>query len=65
MKTSTIVCGVAGVLAIGACVSTSVIAAKVDCKSTQSGKDAYRWAWITAVVSGITAAGSLGGLFFL
>lgn len=51
--------GVISVLAIGVCVSTSVIATKVDCKNTRRGKEAYKWAWVTAVVSGITAAGAL------
>ncbi|MDR3539349.1 MAG: hypothetical protein P4L69_00035 [Desulfosporosinus sp.] len=53
------------VMAVAVCIATSVIASKVDCKSTQKGKDAYHWAWATAVVSAIVAAGSVAGVVFL
>lgn len=53
------------VMTAGACVSSSVIAANINkepCKSSPNGKNAYHWAWATAVAGGVTSGVCLGGI---
>lgn len=58
--------GVAAVLAAAMCVSSSVVAANINsepaCTSTAKGKNAYHWAWATAVTGGITTGVCVAGI---
>ena len=61
--------GLTAVLAAAACVSTSVIAAEIHgdsaCINSTNGAKAYKWAWSTAVASGVTSGVCIGGIMLM
>ena len=61
--------GLTAALTAGTCVSSSVVAVNINkgsaCMAERSGKNAYKWAWGTAVASGLTAGLCLTGLAIL
>lgn len=66
---------IAGLLALtatltaGACVSSSVIAADINkeksCTDSVGGKNAYHWAWGTAVAGGVVSGACIAGILLL
>ena len=61
--------GLTAVLAAAACVSTTVIATEIHsdsaCVKSGSGSKAYKWAWGTAVASGVTSGFCIGGIVLM
>jgi len=61
--------GLIAVLTLGACVSTSVIAAEIatedGCKKSSGGGKAYKWAWATAVAGGVTSGACITGIILM
>ena len=61
--------GLTALLALGACISTSVIAAEIqsagECKKTGGGSKAYKWAWSTAVAGGVTSGACIAGIILM
>lgn len=61
--------GLTALLALGACISTSVIASEIQsenaCKKTGGGSKAYKWAWSTAVAGGVTSGACVAGIILM
>jgi hypothetical protein len=61
--------GLTAILAAAACVSTSVIAGEIhkesQCKGTDGGNKAYKWAWSTAVAGGVTSGACVTGIILM